>query len=155
MQFSPIIIRKHQLNQTQALFLQHLRAKTREPYFDNKNSRRLDVTDTIGTIYADEYDRMISLRNEVINKNGIVFKTIILFKEKSKNKYFWTISYPGHYATVFLITACFGVFSGIYFLIENNSYGILSMGILMYVLLIPLSKDDYKSHFDLLKACNQ
>ncbi|AEA42952.1 hypothetical protein [Fluviicola taffensis] len=153
MKLSLIIIKKYELNQTRLLFIQKLRSKTREPYFDNKNTRRLDIEDEEGTIYADEYDNMISLRNQVINKHWILFKTLILFGKRKKN-YFWTISYPGHYATVLAILSIFGFFAGLYFFLTENEYKILIMSIGMYILTIYMSKDDYKSHHHLIKECN-
>lgn len=135
------------------MFTQKLRNKTREPYFDNKNKRRLDTDDLEGTIYADEYDNLISLRNEVLNKHWIVFKTLILFGNKKKT-HFWTISYPGHFAILFPIISIFGFFAGVYVLLTQNDYRLLMMSIGMYIVTVYLSKDDYKSHHSLIKKCN-
>lgn len=155
MQITPVIIRKHKLNQTHPLFMQTLRSKTREPYFDNKNKRRLDIEDPKGTIYADEYDNIVSLRNEVINGRWVVFKTLIIFNNKFKNEHFWTFSYPGHYATVMTIASIFLIFTGFYHLIYDNNFKILMMSIGLYVLIVYMSKDDYKSHLNLIKECNE
>ncbi|WP_430405986.1 hypothetical protein [Fluviicola sp.] len=151
MKLSPIILKKYELNQTQLLFLQKLRSKTREPYFDNKNKRRLDIEDPDGTIYADEYDNLISLRNEVMNNRWFVFKTLIVLKKGTKSHYFWTISYPGHYATVVTLISIFSIFAGVYFLFNENEYRILPMGVGLYILITYMSKNHYKSHHNLIK----
>jgi hypothetical protein len=154
MQLTPVIIRKHKLNQSHGLFMKKLRSKTREPYFDNRNSRRLDIDDPKGTIYADEYDNIISLRNEVMNKHWMVYKTIIFFSKKNGGKYFWSISYPGHYATVITIASIFLIFAGFYYLLVSNNYKILFGSIGLYALIVYMSIDEYKSHLDLIMACN-
>jgi hypothetical protein len=155
MQLTPVIIRKYKLNKTHGLFMLSLRSKTREPYFDNKNKRRLDIEDPVGTIYADEFNKIVSLRNEVINKRWIVFKTLIIFKNRNENEPFWTISYPGHYATVITIASIFLIFAGFYYLIYDNNYKIISMSIGLYALIVYVSIDEYKSHFNLINECNE
>lgn len=155
MQLTPVIIRKHKLNKSRVELIQNIRHKTREPYFDNRNKRRLDIDDPEGTIYADEYDNIISLRNEVINRHWMVFKTLILFSKKKGGKYFWSISYPGHYATVITIASISLIFAGFYFFLVDNNYKIILGSIGLYALIVYMSVDEYKSHFDLIKTCNE
>jgi hypothetical protein len=143
------------MNQSRVLFMQKLRSKTREPYFDNRNSRRLDIVDPKGTIYADEYDNFISLRNEVLNNHWMVFKTLVIFKKKNEYNYFWTISYPGHYATFVTIASYFLIFAGFYYLLVDNNYKIMFGGFGLYALIVYASIDEYKSHFNLIKTCNE
>lgn len=91
--YSPIVIKKYELDASRKSFLKELRSVTREPYFDNGNKRRRYRNEN--KLFLSEFDQFLFLKNEIFGVRGIVNKTFIHLGEKNSKLKILTISYIG------------------------------------------------------------
>lgn len=151
--YSPIVIKKYQIDASQSSFLKELRSVTREPYFDNENIRRRYRDGH--KLFLNEFDQFLFLKNEIVGTRGIVNKTLIHLVEKNGKLKILTISYIGGFGG----SLYFGFllfFLPIYFVFfepKSISINYLLAYFAIYVLsVINVNSDFYKQNSLILQA---
>lgn len=101
MYFTPIVIKNYKIPCSKNDFIKELRRNTREPYFDNKTSRRQDTDDKL--LFANEFDNFIFLKCEIVGNKWVTPKTLLYIRETASTLKVISISYPGGFGGAFYI----------------------------------------------------
>jgi hypothetical protein len=151
MYLTPIVIKTYKIKQSKIQFLNELRANTREPFFDNKNSRRMDSDDK--RLFANEFDNYIFLKNEIFGYRWKTNKTLIHLKENNSGLKILTLSFPGGLGGLFYVGFGLSVFLffGIKIFIEEGNINYLLFFIGLYILSVSNLNSDFKKQNDLVK----
>ncbi|MFN5031987.1 MAG: hypothetical protein ACK5FX_07190 [Flavobacteriia bacterium] len=151
MYFTPIVIKTYQIKKGKNEFLKALRADSREPFFDNKNARRLDNDDK--KILASEFDNYIFLKNEVVGYRWNTNKTLIHLSENNSGLRILTISFPGGVGGLFYVGfgLLFTLFFGIKIFLSEGKINYLFFFIVLYVITIININSDFKEQNDFVK----
>lgn len=151
MYLTPIVIKYYKIPCSSNEFIKELRRHTREPYFDNKNSRRLDKDEK--SLFANEFENFIYLKGEIVGYRWVTHKTMIYIKETSSTLKLFSISYPGGFGGVFYYA--FGLSAmlvyGIKTFVDEGNINFILAFLGLYTLYIININSDFKEQNNLIK----
>lgn len=150
MYLTPIVIKHYVLLYIKSKFLKELRRNTREPYFDNTNSRRRFKDGNL--IFANEFDNFIFLKNEIFGTRMMVNKTLVYVAEKNSTTKLFTISYLGGFGGLFAWFAfSASLFIGVKSFIEEGNFINILIFVLFYFFFIVMVNKDCKQQNGLVR----
>jgi len=151
MYLTPIVIKTYRSKKSKIEFLKELRKNTREPFFDNKNSRRSDSDDK--RIFANEFDNFIFIKNEIVGYRWNTNKTMIHMSDKTNSLRIFTVSFPGGLGGLFYVGfgLVISLVFGIKILIAEGNPNYILMFIALYVLVVANVNSDFREQNNLVK----
>lgn len=151
MYLTPIVVKTYRCKKSKSEFLRELRANSREPFFDNKNSRRSDTDDK--RIFANEFDHFIFLKNEIIGHRWNTSKTLIHLSENTTGLRIVAISFPGGLGGFFYMGfgLILSLFVGIRILLTEGNISYILLFIVLYLIVVADVNSDFREQHNLVK----
>lgn len=146
---SPIIIKKHSVNSTKEYFIREIRNVTREPFFDDKNMRRLEEKGN--KLFLNEFGDTMFLKNEILGQRLITNKTMISLRQTPGKLKILTVSYMGDFGGIFM---SIGIILLLVFILWNPlNLTLLGATIFLYLISLLNVNSDFKAQNDLISDC--